>query len=50
MKAGLNRLLARRRREDPLPENRPHAAPDHHRVFEILGGPHPKSEGPPKGA
>jgi len=48
MKAGLGRLLARRRRDDPLPEQRP--LPASHRVLEILGEPHRRPGGPPKGA
>ena len=48
MKAGLERLLARRRRNDPPPEDRPR--PDSNRVFEILGEPNRRPGGPPKSA
>jgi hypothetical protein len=48
MKAGLERLLARRRRDEPLPDN--HPLPASHRVFEILGEPNRRSGGPSKGA
>jgi len=46
MKAGLERLLARRRRDEPVPATRP----SHSRVFEILSDPSRRSEGPEKGA
>ena len=48
MKAGLERLLARRRRDDPLPDARP--LPAHHRLFEILADPNRRPGGPAKGA
>jgi hypothetical protein len=48
MKAGLVHLLARRRRNEPLPESQP--LPAHHRVFEILGDLNRRSGGPEKGA
>lgn len=48
MKAGLERLLARRRRDDPLPDNRP--LPASNRIFEILGEPNRRPGGPPKSA
>jgi hypothetical protein len=48
MKAGLGRLLARRRREDPRLDARP--LPAHHRVFEILADPNRQPGGPAKGA
>jgi hypothetical protein len=48
MKAGLERLLARRRRNDPFPENRP--LPASNRVLEILGEPNRRPGGPPKSA
>lgn len=48
MKAGLDRLLARRRREDAAVADRPMPAYD--RVFEILGDPNHRPGGPGKGA
>jgi hypothetical protein len=48
MKAGLERFLARRRREDPLLAERPMPSSD--RVLEILGESSRRSEGPAKGA
>ena len=48
MKTGLERLLARRRRDDPLIDSRP--LPASHRVFEILGDPSRRPGGPSKGA
>lgn len=50
MKAGLERLLARRPQVAPPPEQRSLPTPAYHRIFEILGEPNRKSEGPAKGA
>ena len=48
LKAGLDRFLSRRRREDVVVPDRPMPAYD--RVFEILGDPTRRSEGPGKEA
>jgi hypothetical protein len=48
MKAGLERFLARRRREEPAAPNRP--KPTYDRVFEIMGDAARRSGGPAKGA
>lgn len=48
MRSGLERLLARRRRDDPLLDPRPLPAAD--RVFEILADPNRRPGGPSKGA
>ena len=50
MKAGLERLLARRRRDDPFPEADPRSLPSHARIFEILSDPNRRHGGPEKGA
>ena len=48
LKAKIERLLARRRREEPVPQDR--SLPSSDRVFEILGDVNQRSGGPAKDA